>query len=80
MVPLTYAAGTAQENERLQSGKITKNQAEHLVLAKYPGAKIKKCVLTKGKGHSIWVVDMVKTGTSEISQVKVDGLSGKILP
>lgn len=72
------AAGT-RENERLLQGKITKNEAEHLVLKEFPGAKIKKCELTRGKDHSIWVLDVVKVGGSEVTRVQVDGLSGKIL-
>ena len=43
-----------RENQRLAEGKITKNEAQHLVLKKYPGASVKKCELTAGKEHSIW--------------------------
>ena len=73
-------AGSARENKRLQEGKITKNQAEHFVLAKYPGAKITKCELKHGKDHSVWVVDIVKPGARDPMQVQVDGRTGKILP
>ncbi len=75
-----HAAGSARENKRLQEGKITKNQAEHLVLKKFPGATIKKCELTGGKDHSVWVLQIIKSGAHEPSRVEVDGLSGKILP
>jgi uncharacterized membrane protein YkoI len=76
----SLTAASSRENERLREGKITKNEAEHLVLAKFPGATIKKCVLTPAKGHSVWVLDVVKAGAHDITKVQVDGLSGKILP
>lgn len=74
------AAGIARENKRLQEGKITKNEAEHLVLQKFQGAKIVSCRLTRGKDHSVWVVDLTKAGTQEHAKVQVDGRSGKISP
>ena len=79
-VPSNRAAGTARENQRLQQGKITKNEAQHLVLKQFPGAKVKKCILTSGPDHGIWVLDIVKAGTRETTKVQVDGQSGKILP
>ncbi len=79
-VPSTNAAGTERENERLQQGKITKNEAQHLVLKQFPGAKINKCVLMPGKEHSVWVLEVVKAGATETTKVQVDGNSGKILP
>ena len=78
--PFSHAAGTARENQRLQQGKITKNQAEHLVLKAYPGARIKKCRLVPGTDHGIWMVELVKAGAHETSKLQVDGLSGKFLP
>jgi uncharacterized membrane protein YkoI len=71
-------AGT-RENKRLEEGKITKNEAQHLVLNKYPGAKIQSCELTKGKDHSNWIVTLSKPGAHETTQVQVDGLTGKLI-
>jgi uncharacterized membrane protein YkoI len=70
----------SRENKRLEQGKITKNEAQHLVLNKFPGATIKKCELTPGKDHSVWVVGLVKAGAHDVTQLQVDGLTGKILP
>lgn len=74
------AAGSARENQRLQEGKITKNEAEHLVLKEFPAAKINSCRLTGAKNHSIWVLDIVKAGAHEHTKLQVDGRTGKILP
>ncbi len=87
---LTIACGTfalsppsaagSRENQRLREGKITKNQAQHLVLKKYPRATIKKCELTPGKDHSTWVLHVMPAGAHDLIEVKIDGRSGKILP
>ena len=67
-----------RENQRLQEGKITKNEAQHLVLKQFPGAVIKNCELKTTKGHSIWVVSFMKAGDKTVAKVQVDGLTGKI--
>jgi uncharacterized membrane protein YkoI len=74
------AAGTPRENARLQSGKITKNEAQHLVLKKFPGATMKKCVLAGGKDHGVWMLDIVQAGAKEVTKVQVDGRTGQITP
>ena len=71
---------TDREFERLDQGKITKNQAQHFVLKKFPGASIKKCELRRGKKGSVWAVELVKPGEKTVTKVEVDGGSGKILP
>ncbi len=47
------SAASSRENQRLHERKITKNEAQHLVLKKYPGATVQKCELTGEKGHSV---------------------------
>lgn len=71
---------STRENKRLQEGKITKNEAQHLVLKKFPGATVRKCELSRGKDHSVWILDVVKSGATEVTKVQVDGRSGKIAP
>ncbi|MDQ6808009.1 MAG: hypothetical protein M3Z64_01060 [Verrucomicrobiota bacterium] len=73
-------AASARENQRIREGKITKIEAQHLVLRKYPHATIKKCELTRGKEHSVWMLDVVKAGASDVTKIQVDGRDGKILP
>ncbi len=70
----------SREWKRLKEGKITKNEAQHLVLQKFPGAKIIKCELQPANDHSVWIVDVMKSGDPAVSKVQVDGLSGKITP
>lgn len=76
----SLSAASSRENQRLHERKITKNEAQHLILKKYPGATIKKCELTDEKGQSMWTLQVVKPGGRDATDVKVDGRSGKILP
>ena len=69
-----------REDQRIQQGKITKNEAQHLVLKKYPGATIRKCVLQKSGEHSVWMVELITPGGKNITRVQVDGMSGQITP
>ena len=69
---------TKREFERLDQGKITKNQAQHLVLKKFPRATIKKCELRGDKERSLWAVELVKPGEKSVTKVEVDERSGKI--
>lgn len=70
----------SRENQRLQEGKITKNEAQHLVLKQFPDATIKSCELKTANGHSVWVVSLIKANDKTVAQVQVDGVTGKILP
>lgn len=70
----------SRENERLQEGKITKNEAQHLVLKQFPDATIKNCDLKMINSHSVWVVSLTKAGDKTVVKVQVDGLTGKITP
>jgi uncharacterized membrane protein YkoI len=76
----SLSAASSRENQRLHERKITKNEAQHLVLKKYPGAIVKKCELMDEKGQSVWMLQVVKPGARDATDVKVDGRSGKILP
>jgi uncharacterized membrane protein YkoI len=75
--PLTRAG--AREDQRLETGKITKNEAEHLVLQKFPNATIKNCQLKKENGHSVWQVTFLKVNQSASSTAEVDGNTGEIV-
>ncbi|MGI9088635.1 MAG: PepSY domain-containing protein [Chthoniobacterales bacterium] len=76
----TLSAAGSREDRRLQHGKITKNEAQHLVLKKYPGATINKCVLQSGHGQEVWKVEVMKAGTKEVTRMQVNGRSGQVTP
>lgn len=75
-----FAQMSEREFERIDQGKITKNQAQHFALKKFPRATIKKCELRTGKKNSVWAVELVKQGEKNVTKLQVDGRTGKILP
>ena len=80
-IPLSALAQMSErEFERIDQGKITKNQAQHFALKKFPRATIKKCELRPGKEHSVWAVELVKQGEKNVTKLQIDGRTGKILP
>lgn len=74
-----FAQMTGRESKRISQGKITKNEAQHLVMQQFPGAKISKCELRNENKHSVWVLDVMKPGSKNAMQVQVDGTTGKLL-
>lgn len=70
----------SREQARIERGKITKNEAQHLVLKKYPGATVAKCVLKSGKGGDVWMVELTQAGSHDVTRVQVDGRTGKLMP
>ena len=69
----------SRESKRLDEGKITKNEAQHLVLKKFPGAKIRKCELKPAGKHGVWMVELVKSGDAgPPMKLTVDGRTGRI--
>ncbi len=77
---VSFAAGTPRENARLKAGKITKAEAQHLVLKRFPGSQINKCELRHGKDHSYFAVEFIKPRAKTATKVQVDGLTGAISP
>lgn len=71
----TKKAGT---NQSAQGKHITKNEAQHLVLQKYPAANIKTCEEKTVNGTSIWVVSFTMTGGNAPQRVQVDAQTGKV--
>jgi hypothetical protein len=65
------------ETEKLLHGKMTKNEAQHLVLKKYPGATIKQCELKKSGERSLWEVQFTNAGESDVQIARVDDRTGK---
>lgn len=60
--------------------KITRDEAQHLALQQIPDGSVKSVSEEKVGGHSVWTIQVAKRGTEEITEVRVDGLSGHIVP
>lgn len=75
-------AGCASEghkHENLESqAKISRAEAEKIALTKAPGGTVKEGELEKEKGKLIWSFDIATPGTSDITEVHVNAISGEI--
>ena len=59
--------------------KITRAQAEQTAMAKVPGGTIKEGELEKEKGKLIWSFDISTPGTSDITEVAVNAITGEVV-
>jgi len=89
-VGLLLCGFTACESEKEHEGqggqsslatqaKITRAQAEQVAMAKVPGGTIKEGELEKEKGKLIWSFDIATPGTSDITEVAVDAITGQVV-
>ncbi len=60
--------------------KITRAEAQHLALQQIPDGSVKSVSQEKVDGHSVWTIKIAKRGSEEMTEVRVDGLSGHIVP
>ena len=59
--------------------KITRAQAEQTAMAKVPNGTIKEGELEKEKGKLIWSFDIATPGTSDITEVAVNAITGEVV-
>jgi uncharacterized membrane protein YkoI len=59
--------------------KITKNQAEHIALKPFPGARVTAAKLATVEGKLVWSVEIAKADSPEIRKVRVDAMSGRVI-
>ena len=71
----------AAPSEKLleKEAKITRNQAEHLALAKVAHGKVSAAELEREHGILIWSFDITQPGTRNISEVQVDAKTGRVV-
>jgi hypothetical protein len=70
----------AEEQAKLMAeAKITKADAEKTALAKVPNGTVKEGVIEKEKGKLIWSFDIATPGTTDITEVAVDALTGDVV-
>jgi peptidase YpeB-like protein len=68
----------AAEKVRIKHGQITKKQAEQIALAKIEGGKIRTAELQTANGAKFWSVYVIKPGSKNAKEVRVDAATGKI--
>ena len=68
---------TAAKLEAL--AKISKADAQKIALDKVPGGTVKEGGIEKEKGKVIWSFDIATPGTTDITEVQVDAMTGAVL-
>ncbi len=69
----------SSEKQLEKEAKITRNQAEHLALAKVSHGKVSTAELEREHGILIWSFDITQPGTRNISEVQVNAKTGKVV-
>jgi hypothetical protein len=59
--------------------KVSRPQAESIALAKVPGGVIKEGELEKERRRLVWSFDIATSGTTDITEVQVDALTGSVV-
>ena len=77
---LADGCATGKSQAQLQAmAKVTKEQAQQTALTKAPGGTVKEAELEEEKGRLIWSLDIATPGTTEITEVHVDALTGEVV-
>ena len=66
------------EAELLKQARVTKHQAKRIALTRVKRGTIKNAELEKENGMLIWSVDVALPGKKDLTDVRVDGTTGKI--
>jgi hypothetical protein len=69
----------SDKNSAKHSSKITKATAERIALTKVPDGRIRSAELETARGQHFWSVYVVKPGSKNAKEIRVDAASAKIL-
>jgi hypothetical protein len=71
--------GAPSEAELIKEAKISKGQAEKIAISKVPRGVIKSGEIEREHGNLIWSFDISRPQSSNITEVQIDAMSGKIV-
>jgi uncharacterized membrane protein YkoI len=69
----------SEKPELKSRAKIGKKEAKNIALGKVPKGKVKEQELEEENGKLIWSLDIKTKGSSEITEVHVDAITGEVL-
>jgi uncharacterized membrane protein YkoI len=69
----------AKQAELMSQAKVSKADAQATALAQAPNGTVKESELEKEKGKLIWSFDIATPGTTDITEVNVDAITGKVV-
>jgi uncharacterized membrane protein YkoI len=75
----TFLSAEPSQSTLSRQAKITKDEAEHLALARVPHGSIKSAEIENEKGHLVWSFDISTPGTRNLTEILVDAKSGEII-
>jgi len=64
--------------EQQGGAKITRNEAEHIALARYPDARVTAAKLEPVQGNLVWSIEMARPKSKKITEVAVDAMTGRL--
>jgi uncharacterized membrane protein YkoI len=59
--------------------KITKNEAEHIALKHYPGARVTAAKLEKVAEGLVWLIEIAPPKSKPAVAISVDAMSGRVV-
>jgi hypothetical protein len=62
-----------------QTAKLSKVDAEAVALTRAPGGTVKESELEKEHGKLVWSFDIATPGTSDMTEVQVDAITGQVV-
>ncbi len=77
---LIFSGATLRAEPAATKDKITRDEAQHIALKQVPDGSVKSAQLKRTDGRGVWEIEIVKRGSTERIEVRVDAASGHIVP
>jgi uncharacterized membrane protein YkoI len=75
----TEKSEEANQAKWMAEAKVSKADAQNTALAQVPNGTVKEGELEKEKGKLIWSFDIATPGTTDITEVNVDAMTGTVV-
>ncbi len=62
-----------------KGAKLSQADAEKIALTRAPGGTVKESELEKEQGKLVWSFDIATPGTTDVTEVQVDAVTGQIV-
>ena len=69
----------AKQAKWMAEAKVTQSDAQATALAQVPNGTVKESELEKEHGKLIWSFDIATPGTTDITEVNVDAMTGAVV-
>ena len=76
---LSFSFSHARPPDPKGEAKITKNEAEHIALNRYPDSRVIAAKTEKVAGRLVWMIEIAPPKPKPATTVKVDAMSGRIV-